>query len=568
MSPSVSTRSSVSVDKLDRKHNFWANNIDFWVLFDLLYRGGKDIQANAAKILQKRPKEMPEVYSARLAKFDYSNIIGTALGWYQSALFRKDPTVDMKPPGSDKTRPVIIPPPAPPAPAGPPVNGQAAPPPPALPVATQPIPVLSDSVTAPYTAFLQNCDRAKTTYVDLWRDVFAKLLVFKGCYVLVDLPRSSGETNLAQQKASGALEPYVVTYDPRSIINWDVDEAGELNWILVKVETYNQEFLGKGELIDRWTYYDRKNFRIYERARTSDPASAVPIVLDPTGTLISSAASAVAYLVDEGPHSMAGKNRVPIRYFTLPDALWLANRAYLPAMGHCNLENSYHWALFMANLPIPVIKTDSELTQTISETAVIHLDEKGSFEWTEPKGTSFDHSEKALSGKREEIYRALWLMAQGRSSSAAASSSSGYAKELDMQPSKDILAAFGDMIRAGMQNLLGDVALVRDDPKVEFDVRGFNFEIDPALQEAETLEILMSLDIPSDTLYRQAQHRVIDAYLSDANRAIIQTAHNEVDSAPTRSQQQAQEQQQQKLAMDRSLNRAVTGLTTQARNTG
>jgi hypothetical protein len=479
-------------------------------------------------------------------------------------LFRKDPTIDIKPPGSDDAQPVIVPAPAP---AVAPVPGPGGPQPvPALPVASKPIPMLPVKVTAPYTAFLTNCDRAKTTYVDFWRDVFAKLLVFKGCYVVVDLPRAAGESNLKEQQESGALEPYLVIYGPQNVINWDVDDSGDLNWIVIKVQIYQQEFLGKGVLIDRWTYYDRKEFRIYERPQVQNPSDSVPIILDPTGSLISSSAAATATEVDRGPHSMAGKNRVPVRYFSLPDALWLANRAYLPALAHCNLDNSYNWALFIANLPIAVIKSDTELTQTVAETAVIHLDEKGTFEWTEPKGTSFSDSEVALSGKREEIYRAMWLMAQGRSSSASASASSGYSKELDMQPSRDVLAAFGDTVRAGMQNLLGDVALVRDDDKVEFDVRGFNFETDPALQEAESLEILMSLDIPSDTFYKQAQHRVADAYLGDANRGIIQTVHNEIDAAPTRSQQAAQEQQSQKLAMDRSLNRAVTGLTTQAEN--
>ena len=49
---------------------------------------------------------------------------------------------------------------------------------------------------------------------------------------------------------------------------------------------------------------------------------------------------------------MSDQNRVPLRYITIPEGLWLANRAFLPSMTHLNVENSYIWALFMANLPI------------------------------------------------------------------------------------------------------------------------------------------------------------------------------------------------------------------------
>ena len=136
---------------------------------------------------------------------------------------------------------------------------------------------------------------------------------------------------------------------------------------------------------------------------------------------------------------------------------------------------------------------------------------------------------------------------------------------MDLLPAKDVLAAFGDITRANMQNLLNDVALVRGDGKrIEFDVRGFDFEESSALAEAEVLEILMSLDIQSDTLYKLAQIRVSQAYLTDANRAVIEKVTEEINSAPSRSEVQAQQMQAQKLTMDRSLNRATTSLTQQA----
>jgi hypothetical protein len=84
------------VSQLDAKHPYWKLNNDSWTVFDLLYRGGQAIKSQAARFLSKRPKEMTDVYTMRLSMFDYENNLGTALGWYQSTLFRKDPSIDMR----------------------------------------------------------------------------------------------------------------------------------------------------------------------------------------------------------------------------------------------------------------------------------------------------------------------------------------------------------------------------------------------------------------------------------------------------------------------------------------
>jgi len=516
------TKQTALVTLLDQKHAYWSTNHDTWDMLDLLYRGGQAIQEQAARFLRKRPKELSEVYTARLVSFDYQGIIGTGCGWYMSKLFSKDPTIDIRPKGEQD--PAKLP----------------------------------DAKKKPYTDFLQNCDRSNTTYIDLWRQIFENLLVFKGCYVCVDLPRLDATvTNRAQQRAAGGLDPYLTVWGPRSVINWDVDDYGNLLWAVVKVKTYRHTFLGDGLSVDRWYYYDRTDYRIYERSRVEPKDSGEVALFGASGELVSSAAQQTAELIDEGKHSMSGENRVPLRYIMIPDGLWLANRAYLPSMTHLNVENSLIWAVIMANLPVAVIKGDTEFCQTISETAYISLDKDASFEWTEPKGTSFKTSQEILKSKREEIFRSMFLIAQGRDSSASASAASGVSKEADMTPAKDVLAAFGDVIRAQGQNLLNDIALVRGDANIEFDIRGFNFEESSAIDEAEVLELLMSLDIQSDEFYKQAQIRVLQSYLTDANRAVIQQCIDEVNAAPTRSEQAAQEAQAQKLAMTAGLQKAT-----------
>lgn len=539
MPQSYSTESSSSaptlakVSLLDAKHPYWSSNNESWTMFDLLYRGGTAIQREAGRFLTKRPKELSEIYTSRLAAFEYQNILGTALGWYQSSLFRKEPSIDIRAAGD-------------PDPAK-----------------------LADAAKKPYTDLLQDCDRNGTTYIDLWRQVFLNLILFKGCYVCVDLPRLDDQPkNLAEQRAAGGLDPYLMVYDPRSIINWQVDQFGNLLWVVIKIQTTQHEFLGDGLLIDRWYYYDRREYRIYERTKVQpkDAGSASSALYGANGTLLDAGTEQTAKLVASGNHALAAQNRVPVRYFDIPEGLWLASRAFLPTRAHINIDNSYQWALFMANLCIPVITDDTELVPTIAETSYIQLSKDGKFQWAEPSGKSYESSAKCLGDLREEIYRSIYLQSMGRSSTASASSLSGYSKDMDWMPSKDVLSAYGDIIRSGAQSLLQDVADVRGDDNLEFDVRGMNFEIAPALQLAEELEILISLDLPSDIFLKQKQVQLAIASMPDANRAIQQAVTDEIMKSPTRDEVAAQQQAALKLSMDRSLNRSVTSLATQTAN--
>ena len=518
------------VDRLNAEHPHYTEMKDAWSAFDLLYRGGKAIQDQASRFLTKRPRELNDIYLNRVARFTYSEDIGQGLGWYTSKLFRKDPQIDIRLKGKDSTAKV------------------------------------PESKTSFYTdTFLLNCDRAGTTYVDTWRQIFLSMALYKEAFVCVDLPRANGDAKtLLQQKAQGGLDPYLMPYTPTNVINWETDDYGNLNWVVIKVTTATQEFLGQAQKIDRWYFYDRKEFRVYEakEQKQSGNEQAVQLV-GPSGLSINAGNVQQADLIARGPHSLSGQNRVPVRRLFIPDSLWLTKRVFLPTLNHINMYNAYFWALFMANMAIPIIKSDTDFTQTLSETAYIKLDKDASFEWTEPKGTSFEVSADCIQSEREGIYRLMYLQAQARDSSATASSSSGYAKEMDMMPSLDILSQFGDILRAGMQALLQDVALVRGDDDIEFDVNGFVFD-KPAIAEVELAELMQGLDIPSDTLYKQMHKRVAQSYLIDSNRSVVDTVNKEIEDAPTRSEMQAQQEQAQKVSMSRSLNRSVQGLAQQA----
>jgi len=153
-------------------------------------------------------------------------------------------------------------------------------------------------------------------------------------YVPIDLPKPGDNApvpaTLADQKSSGALDPYLVLYDPRQAINWECDSYGNLVWIVFAVTTEQREF-GKGrKIIDRWYYFDRTQYAVYEAARV-EPSNGQQVSLtNPAAVAIDAEKPTTAKLVDFGPHALADAGRVPVECIEVPEDMWLGNRVYAP----------------------------------------------------------------------------------------------------------------------------------------------------------------------------------------------------------------------------------------------
>lgn len=491
--------------QLDAKHPYYTANAPAWDDHELLYIGGQALKAKADHFLVKRPKELAEVYAARVQRFQYQNILGTAIGWYQAAMFKTDPDIHIKKGEADVEE----------------VTGEF------------------------YARFCSDCDRAGTTYVDFARRMFLSMLLYRSAFVLEDLPKIGDQpATLAEQKALGALDPYLVLYDPRQVINWECDAYGNLLWVVIATTTEQRTFGSDSSVVDRWYYFDRSQYAVYE-AKRPDPAKKAE----------------VATLTGSGPHALAEAGRVPVRWVQLPDGLWLANRVYLQSLAHLNLQNAYHWGLFMACLPVLYVKGQFVNPPSVTETAYLEIEENGAIGYVEPSGTSYKIAAEEIAAVREEMYRQLYLQAQGRSSDATPASQSGYSKEIDMAPSRDVLNGMGDILRASLRTILGDVAAIRGDNDLTFDVRGFGFDDNNESGELATAQLAFDLDIPSDTLEKEVQKRVARVLLKDARPEVVQSVETEIDSAPGRSEREAQAKYEQQQRMAGALSNAMNRFT-------
>lgn len=463
------------VGQLNQKHATWTKLAPFWERMDLLTVGGYEMLQRADLFLRPRPMEPASVYQARLAAASYQNIFGTALGWYGSRLFHEAPQFHFRKADAK----------------------------------------FEDEGLA---KFLTDADRGGHSLIDVAQtNWFATLVSLGSVYVALDLPVVDLQMKSErEQRVAGALDPYLVTFDPRQVYNWDADERGNVTRIVIAtVATV------AGAVVDRWYVYDTEFVSVYEAERKDGKADE----------------KAEASLIRYARHALAGERRVPVRRIACPPELWFGWRVYPQVVAHFNADNAYQWLLEMSCLPVPVITGQYNEDPKISEVQFIQLDENGTFSYTEPSGVAFEWASKRVAALKEEIHRQMYLQAQARSTDATPAAQSGLSKQADMQPSSEVLDGFGAIFRAAFKAILDDVLLIRGESDVTVDVQGMYFETDD-LGEAETAQAVLDLGIPSDT-FRKAMFKRLSRCFSDADPDTQKKIDSEIDAAPTEAERQA-----------------------------
>lgn len=469
---------NVRISIIDRKNPDWIFYSDAWQMLSILYEGGVKLQRNVDKFVVRRPKELYDVFYERTRRLTYQDILQSCISWHLSKMFQRDPTI-----------------------------------------------LLKDNASPDLKNFLENCDNCNTSFIKYSREILEKMMLYRSAYVLVDKPRPDGSMPLITKQdviESGVNKPYLVTFDPRYVINWKKDQYGQFDWVVIKTITQNQESATSNvSVVMNWWVFDRQNYYQYqlEVDKKKQDLDINTLLLEDGNKVFGTTSNTNASLVDFGEHALAKSNMVPLIQCQLPMDLWHANRAYLHLLEHVDAMNGYSWKLFMCNLPQLVIKSEEEMTgQTLSETGFIQMGTQDSIEWLEPKTASFQESRAHLQNTRQEIYRAFHLQAQAKDSTATADGASGYSKEVEMMPAVDILNALGSELRSASQNILIAVKLSVGLPASDQDrpdVSGYDHETKPTLQDIEkfqaandsgvlakskTLEQTLSIDIAYDML--------------------------------------------------------------------
>ncbi len=115
-----------------------------------------------------------------------------------------------------------------------------------------------------------------------------------------------------------------------------------------------------------------------------------------------------------GFHGLAKLGRVPLFELSVPEGLWLMNRAGSLQLEHFNKSNALSWALTMGLFAMPVIYSEREWNQMVGESYYIQLGPEDRFGWTEPEGKVYQIAADNLERLQDEIYRVCYLTQGGR----------------------------------------------------------------------------------------------------------------------------------------------------------
>jgi len=480
----------VKTKDLNVKHGDYARKINSWEKSALLACGGADMLAAMDKFLFRRPAEDEDVYRDRLNQCTYNSLIGSIIGWYQSAISRNKPSMM----------------------------------------------VFKDGTAVKekqwWGQFESNVDRNNKTLYEYAADMLRDLLVFGEAWALVDLPKSDGEKprSLADQMQAGALDAFLVRYAAPQVYDWSEDEAGRLLWVKIKATIERRAFLATGEIVDVWYYFDRERFEVYEAPRRDGKEAEQ------------------AFQTAAGRHAMADLKTVPVLRFRVPEELWLANRVLPQLIEHVRTENGLANAVDKVCYPWPYIKGDFDDKPIRSMVTFLKLAADGDAGYVEISGTGVDKAVNRCAAIREDVYRACYLQAQGRSTEATPAAQSGYSKEMDMLPSLDILNKFGSVLRSALVSILDTVAKIRGEVN-QFAVSGYEFDTTGTDNALDQLDRVDDVGIESDTLRRVLSKRAVRSLLTGEDPAIVAAAEKEIDQAPSIEEQKKAEVEARRVAV-------------------
>ena len=444
---------------INREHPDYVLRRAMWRRYRDLYLGGEHFRLRAQDYLVRRQREPGDVYSERLSRVFYQNYIGSIVDWYTATLFRQEPILTFE---------------------GPNEGGKKF-----------------------FSELVEDVDRKKTQLNDFFRRVFIESLITGGGYVLVDFPRAATPAGTrGEEDASGASRAYLVDYAADDVINWSLDEFGNFEWVVIRTRLVKKDRVEDGDwrVETRWSYYDKRTFRIYVSTQDMGLASA-------------------PQLVDEGTHGLAKLNQVPLFPLRMPEGLWILNRAGSLQLEHFNKSNALSWALTMGLFAMPVVYSDKEWSQMVGESYYIQLGPNDKFGWTEPEGKVFQIAADNLTQLQEEIYRVCYLPQAGKPLDKG-TAQSGLAKQMDFSITQEVLLAYGDAVKDQVRRVLRAIGDAREDGLEigvtgmdEFDIADFSTELSDAKQ-------LLALGMDSPTLKKEIFKRLALKFLSDSRQDV------------------------------------------------
>jgi hypothetical protein len=453
---------------ITHEHPEYAAKRAMWRQYRDLYAGGAQFIANADRYLVRRQKEPGDVFIERLSRTFYENYVGSIVDWYTATLFRREPVLTFEG-GGERSKKF-------------------------------------------FGAFAEDCDLKGGSLAEFFRRQFVEALVCGKSYILIDFPRLSAPVgSRAEEDDREASRAYLVGYAADELINWSYDDHGQYQWVVLRTQTLHRDKVeDRGWATrTRWVYYDKEEYRVYERLEEGTGEGHID-------------------LVAKGRHGLAKHLRVPLIELQVSEGLWLLNKAASLQLEHFNKSNALGWALTMGLFAMPVVYSERDWDQVMGESYYIQLGPQDRFGWTEPQGTVYQIAADNLTRLQEEIYRVCYVSHAGGALSGQATQS-GLSKQRDYAITQEVLRAYGDAVKDAIKKVLRAIEAAREDG-LSIDVSGMDeFDIGDFGTVLDDAQRLLNLGIDSQTLKKQVFKKLAFQFLCDVRQEVKERIGREID---------------------------------------
>jgi hypothetical protein len=484
--------------RLEQKHPDY--DAELWKDCGLLYRGGFEIQKEAARFVKQAPQEPGQYYEWRLKGTSYLNHMGRVIGYLVGGIFGT---------------PVSV---APASQAG----------------ATSAAKTPDETF---YKAFAEDADLQSTDFSAIMQQATTKALVMKRALIGVDMPPGKPAANKKEEEDLGVGRAYVFHIELDSMFDWEKNDQGEFNWVKL-----HKVVIDRSDPLGDHTLYQHE-FKIWTRVPPSEPGgrSSAWFTLYRTALLkptdVMTAEDVITVFQEPTQTSFAN---IPIVEMTLPDAVWAGNQIGPLAREHFQRRSDLAGAMCRNLVEIPYIRRGSEIpgihAALPSETqqnpnrgadpvgqakskgyvAIGSDDEIG---FAGPSGKAYELASQTAAELRDEIFGAMNTMALALSNTGATVARSGLSKQEDRSATIVIQDFLGGQVRAAAAEVYETVADGRAE-EVEWVATGADSYDDDDRSElvGEATEVQM-LTLPSPTFHRKYAISLVLALCSKASNA-------------------------------------------------
>lgn len=447
--------STLEYRHFDRKNDSY--DAAFWKECRALYAGGQDLLAEKTvmdRIFPRHAAEDPSVYEERRKRAYYIPYAGEIIDAIVAALL------------------------------------------------AEPLTMQTDSTADPfYDKFFADVSRRggkRQSLNQLLREQVLTALQTGRAWTLVEMPPPGDYASELAQREAGALDAYACPVEPESVVDWECDETGALEFAILKFTTQKRTGLmaDRDMITETFLFYDRAQWARYEITYKSDDKPQ-------DGSEVRK--------VGEGAHTFG---EVPLLRLELPKGLNAMAKIHSIAVAHFNKRNALSWAEFKTLFPVPVayLQANDPMNQATDDDTRAHqkhgpgymrvMAEKDRLEYFSPDAAPFTAAAADLNLLRDEMHRVLHHMAMSVDNSGAALQRSADSKAIDQAMTAVVLHALGGYLREHAEDIYRLVGVGRKDVGLEWNPVGLD-EYDDATS-ATLIEQALNLEavrIPSKTFH-------------------------------------------------------------------